>query len=141
MSVNKVILVGNLGADPEQRETGSGVAVCNLRIATSERKKDPAGEWVDHTEWHRVCCFGRTAEDCGRWSTEVIGDVVRFLGGGARDDATAVGYRDDIHDVARNVSGAPLDKRPARGRQSDPVDSVARRPPPGRGGTDDDLPF
>lgn len=168
MSVNKVILVGNLGADPEQRETGSGVAVCNLRIATSERKKDPAGEWVDHTEWHRVCCFGRTAENCGRylskgrlvyvegkirtrkwtdndgrdrWSTEVIGDVVRFLGGGARDDATAVGYRDDIHDVARNVSGAPLDKRPARGRQSDPVDSVARRPPPGRGGTDDDLPF
>lgn len=63
MSVNKVILIGNLGADPESRSTNSGGTVASLRIATSERKKDADGEWVEHTEWHRVVCFGRTAEN------------------------------------------------------------------------------
>ena len=101
MSVNKVILVGNLGADPESRGT-----VAKMRIATSERRKD-GDEWVDHTEWHNVTCFGRTAENVmkfcqkgkqvyiegrnrtnkytdregvDRWATEVVADVVRFLG-------------------------------------------------------------
>lgn len=108
MSVNKVILVGNLGADPESRTTGSGTTVTKLRIATSERQKDRDGNWGDHTEWHRVTCFGRTAENAARylrkgrqvyiegkirtskyqdrdgndrWSTEVIADVLQFLGG------------------------------------------------------------
>lgn len=111
MTVNKVILVGNLGADPEMRTTTSGLAVCNLRIATSERTKDRDGNWGDHTEWHRVTCFGKTAENAGRflskgrqvyiegrlrtrkwqdqegkdrWSTEVIADQLRFLG--SRED-------------------------------------------------------
>ena len=108
MTVNKVILVGNLGADPESRSTQSGSTVANLRIATTERAKDRDGNWTDHTEWHRVACFGRTAENVARfcrkgkqvyiegkirtrkwqdrdgndrWSTEVIADQVRFLGG------------------------------------------------------------
>jgi len=109
MTVNKVILIGNLGADPEMRTTQSGTNVANLRLATSERRKDREGNWSDHTEWHRVVVFGRTAENVGRfckkgkqifiegrlttrewqdkdgqrrWTTEVIADDVRFLSGG-----------------------------------------------------------
>ena len=61
--VNKVILVGNLGADPETRAMPSGMTVCNLRIATSESWKDrQSGEQQERTEWHRVALFGRLAE-------------------------------------------------------------------------------
>ena len=107
MSVNKVILIGNLGADPELKTVGSGLSVCNLRVATAERKKE-SGEWVDHTEWHNVSAFGKTAENIAkfctkgkqlyiegglrtreyqdksgnkRYSTEVVAQNVRFLGG------------------------------------------------------------
>lgn len=119
MSVNKVILVGHLGADPETRTTGGGTTVANLRLATSERvKKDD--QWQDHTEWHRVVCFGRTAENVSRflkkgrqvyiegrlrtnkwtdkegherYTTEVIADQVHFLGqgGGARESREGAG--------------------------------------------------
>ena len=109
MSVNKVILVGNLGADPESRQIQNGNTVTNLRIATSERRKDRDGNWGDHTEWHRVVCWGRTAETAAqylskgrqvyiegriqtrkwqdqsgadRWSTEVVAERIQFLGGG-----------------------------------------------------------
>lgn len=109
MTVNKAILVGNLGQDPELRTTGSGTAVCNLRLATTDRRRDRDGNWSDHTEWHSVVVFGKTAENVARycrkgkqlyvegriqtrkwqdrdgndrWSTEVVGDQVRFLGGG-----------------------------------------------------------
>ncbi len=62
MTMNKVILVGNLGADPEVRYTQSGAAVCNLRIATNERVRDQDGNWGDRTEWHRLVVFGNQAE-------------------------------------------------------------------------------
>jgi single-strand DNA-binding protein len=63
MSVNKVILVGNLGRDPEQKG-----AVTILSVATTDRRKDPStGEWAKATEWHRVVCFGRTAESAQRF--------------------------------------------------------------------------
>ena len=108
MTVNKAILIGNLGADPEMRTTGSGTTVANLRVATTDRRKDRDGNWTDHTEWHSVVVFGRTAENVGRfckkgkqvfiegriqtrkwqdkdgrdrWSTEIVADNVRFLGG------------------------------------------------------------
>ena len=67
MTVNKVILIGNLGRDPEIRTTASGTSVGNLRIATSERRRDRDGNWNDHTEWHTVVCFGKTAENAGRF--------------------------------------------------------------------------
>ena len=65
MSVNKVILVGNLGRDPEVRYSSGGNAVCNFTMATSRTYKDKQGERIDETEWHRVVAFGRTAEVCG----------------------------------------------------------------------------
>ena len=105
--VNKVIIVGNLGRDPEVRFTQGGAAVCNLSVAVGERiKKGEA--WEDHTEWFRVVVFGKTAENAGNYlqkgrqvyvegklrqkeyedkdgtkkrSTEVIADVLQWLGG------------------------------------------------------------
>ncbi len=67
-SVNKVILIGNLGADPETRFLPSGEAVCNIRIATTEKWKDKAsGDMKEATEWHRVSLFGRQAEVAGEY--------------------------------------------------------------------------
>lgn len=106
-SVNKVILIGNLGADPETRYLPSGDAVTNIRIATTENWKDKSGEKQEHTEWHRVSFFGRLAEIAGeylkkgapvyiegrirtrkwqdkegqdRYSTEVVADRMQLLG-------------------------------------------------------------
>ena len=114
--VNKVIIIGNLGADPETRESKTGNAVGNLRIATNERRKNRDGDWVDHTEWHRVTVFGKTAENCekylskgrqvyvegriqtrkwqdkegnDRYTTEIVADQVRFLSGGAESGEEA----------------------------------------------------
>ncbi|MGH8780867.1 single-stranded DNA-binding protein [Paraburkholderia sp.] len=108
-SVNKVILVGNLGADPEVRYLPSGDAVANIRLATTDRYKDKAsGEFKEVTEWHRVSFFGRLAEivseylkkgssvyiegrirtrkwqaqdGTDRYSTEIVADQMQMLGG------------------------------------------------------------
>jgi len=61
-SVNKVILIGNLGKDPEVKYTPSGMAVCRFSLATNERVKDKDGNWGDRTEWHNVVLFDRKAE-------------------------------------------------------------------------------
>src|SRR5256885_15157820 len=67
-SVNKVILVGNLGADPETKYLPSGDAVTNIRLATTDRWKDKAsGEMKEATEWHRIAFFGRLAEVAGEY--------------------------------------------------------------------------
>lgn len=76
--VNKVILIGNLGADPELRYTGSGTAVCNMRLATNESYKDSNGELVEKTEWHNVVAWARLAEICGEYLKK--GSQVYFEG-------------------------------------------------------------
>ena len=65
--VNKVILLGNLGKDPEVKYTQSGMAVARFSLATSERAKDKDGNWQDKTEWHNLVAFGRTAEVAGEY--------------------------------------------------------------------------
>lgn len=70
MTVNKVILVGRLGRDPEMRTTNSGLAIANIRLATTERRKDQDGNWGEHTEWHTVVAFGKTAESASRFLTK-----------------------------------------------------------------------
>jgi len=107
-SVNKVILLGNLGRDPETRYTTGGDAVTNLNIATSEQWKDKSGEKQERTEWHRVVLFGRQAEIAGeylkkgrsvyiegrlqtrkytdkdgveKYSTEIVADRMQLIGG------------------------------------------------------------
>lgn len=66
-SVNKVILIGNLGKDPEVRYTPTGTAVATLAIATNERFKDKEGNWQDRTEWHKVIAWQRLAEIAGEY--------------------------------------------------------------------------
>ena len=65
--INKVILIGNLGADPEMRYTPSGTAVATLSLATSRRWKDKDGNQQDETEWHRVIVWAQSAEFCGNY--------------------------------------------------------------------------
>jgi single-strand DNA-binding protein len=70
-SVNKVILIGNLGADPEMRATAAGEAICNLRLATTDKWKDKAsGDARETTEWHRVVLYRRLAEIAGEYLTK-----------------------------------------------------------------------
>lgn len=76
--VNKVILIGNLGQDPELRYTGSGTAVCNLRLATNESYKDRDGNMVDKTEWHTVVAWARLGEICNEYLQK--GSQVYFEG-------------------------------------------------------------
>lgn len=66
-SVNKVILVGNVGRDPELRYTQGGQPVASFSIATNERFKDKDGNWKDRTEWHRIVAWARLAEVCGEY--------------------------------------------------------------------------
>jgi len=65
--VNKVILIGNLGKDPETKYTPQGTAVVTFSLATSENRKDKEGNWKEHTEWHRIVVFGKLAENCGQY--------------------------------------------------------------------------
>lgn len=65
--VNKVILIGNLGQEPELRYTGSGTAVCNIRLATNESYTDRDGNEVQNTEWHRIVAWGRLGEICNEY--------------------------------------------------------------------------
>jgi single-strand DNA-binding protein len=133
--VNKVIIVGNLGRDPEVRYAQSGMAICKLSVAVTERVKDGDG-YKDNTEWFRVTLFGKTAENAAQYlqkgrqvyvegrlktdkykdkegvertSVEVIGNTVQFLGAGSRE---------------RSTDGEPV-----------------TTPPPADGFVEDDLPF
>lgn len=65
--INKVILIGNLGADPEMKYTAGGTAICKFRIATTEVFKDRDGNQQERTEWHRVVAWARLAEICGQY--------------------------------------------------------------------------
>lgn len=67
MSINKVILVGNLGKDPELKQTPSGTAVCTFPLATTNRYKNKNGEQVEHTEWHNIVAWRNLAEICGKY--------------------------------------------------------------------------
>lgn len=114
--VNKVILVGYLGADPDMRYTPSGQGVCELRVATSESWNDKNGQRQERTEWHRIVVWGKRAEICSkylakgrqvyvegriqtrsyddkegnkRYITEIIANDVQFLGGGGREGGGA----------------------------------------------------
>ena len=64
--INKAILIGNLGRDPEAKPTQNST-VCSFSIATNERRKDRDGNWGDHTEWHNIVCWGKTAENVAKY--------------------------------------------------------------------------
>ena len=150
-SVNKVILIGNLGADPETRYLPSGDAVANIRIATTEVWKDKGGEKQEHTEWHRIAFFGKLAEIAGeylkkgspvyiegrirtrkwqdkegqdRYSTEIVADRMQLLG--SRGGGSESVAREPKAAMAESGGGA----KPAAKKSGASFDDM-----------DDDIPF
>ena len=162
-SINKVILIGNLGRDPELRYTPSGSAVCNVSIATTRNwKSKDSGERVEETEWHRVVFYDRLAEIAGeylkkgrpvyvegrlktrKWqnkegqdvyTTEVIADNMQLLGG--RDGGGMSGAEDSSY--GREERSEPTRSAPAaRPAASKPA---AAKSSTGFDDMDDDIPF
>ena len=159
--VSKVILVGNLGADPEVRYTTAGMAICNIRLATTESRTDKqSGEKTEHTEWHRVVLFGklgeianeylkkgrqvyiegsiRTSKYTGKdgvekFSTEIIANDMQMLGGGGGGEGGG-GYQ------SRGQGGGQR-----QGSYGDSPRGGDNRPAPSapadNGFTDDEIPF
>ena len=162
--VNKVILIGNVGADPELRYTPSGAGVTNFNLATNESWTDKSGQQQEQTEWHRIVVWGKLAEICNqylrkgskvyiegrlqtrswegqdgqkRYTTEVVAREMQFL------DSRAAG-------AAGTDGAAPYDQggptqpasAPPAPRQQGEAKSSDRSPePPPFSGADDDLPF
>ena len=154
-SVNKVILLGNVGKDPEIRSTGGGTTVANFTLATSDRQKDAQGNWQDRTEWHNLVAFTRLAEivrdyvkkgsklyvegkiqtrswddketGAKRYRTEIIVNDLSLLSG--RDEGSSGGYS-----KAASGSGSTtaIDQRPPAGQ--DEYSQQAEI-------SDDDIPF
>lgn len=164
--VNKVILIGNLGADPEVRFTPGGQAVANFRIATSESWTDKNGQKQERTEWHRIVVWGKLAELCGEYlkkgrqcyvegrlqtrewtdkenrknyTTEVVANAVTFLGGN----------RDAGEGMSMGGGGGGGGGRRQSPQRGGGMDSDYGQPPPPDdgmggghpGGGDDDIPF
>lgn len=151
-SVNKVILLGNVGKDPEMRSTGGGTLVANFSLATSDRQKDAQGNWQDRTEWHNLVAFTRLAEivrdyvkkgskiyiegkiqtrswddketGAKKYRTEIIVNDLSLLSG--RDEGSSSGYS------RGSGSSSNLDQRPPAG--SDDFAQQAEI-------SDDDIPF
>jgi single-strand DNA-binding protein len=149
-SVNKVIIVGNLGADPETRFLPSGEAVTNIRVATTDKWKDKtSGEMKEATEWHRIAFFGRLATVAGeylkkgsqiyvegslrtrkwqdkegqdRYSTEIRGDVMQMLG-------------------RREGGGEPREAAEPRGEAKPAATASAKKPAGKFDDMEDDIPF
>jgi single-strand DNA-binding protein len=163
-SVNKVILIGNLGADPELKYTPTSRPLCNLRVATTDVYKDKGGQRQEKTEWHRVTVWGDQAENCSKYlakgrsvyiegrlqtrsydkdgqkhyATDVVADRVVFLGSGGGAGAGA----GEGGSNRRPGGGAPAGGAPSGGGRGGydsgpPDDGGGSGAPP----SDDDIPF
>ena len=128
-SVNKVVIVGHIGADPETRFTPSGTAVANLNLATNESRKNSEGEYQDYTEWHSCVLFGKRAEFAGEYLKK--GQLV-YLEGRLQtrsweDDSGTKKYRTEV--IGNEIT--MLGKKVGTGGSSQE----------GNDTSDDDLPF
>jgi len=155
-SVNKVIIIGNLGRDPEMRYLPSGDAVANLRVATTDKYKDKSGDMQEVTEWHSVAFFGKIAEVCGqylkkgsqvyvegslrtrkwqdkegndRYTTEIRGDRMQMLGGRSGGGSGGMADYDALPSDAM-PSSAPRSGKPSGGGNAGGMNDM-----------DDDIPF
>ena len=156
-SVNKVILLGNLGKDPEVKYTPQGTAVARFSLATNERYKDKSDQWQDRTEWHNIVCWARLAEIAGeylkkgrsvyiegrirtdswedkqsgekKYKTEIVANDLVLLGGRqGGEEGCGGGSRPR---AAQTGGGNDMDQSAA------PADTMAQT----GGVTDDDIPF
>jgi single-strand DNA-binding protein len=139
MSFNKVILVGNLGRDPELRYTPQGTPVCAFTLATNERRRDKAGEFQDTTTWFRVTLWGRQAETASQYLTK--GRPVYIEGRLRVDEWTdrdgRSRYTLEVHATDMHFIGGGRDDNPANREETSPPTS--HKPEPELG--DDDIPF
>jgi single-strand DNA-binding protein len=159
--LNRVTLLGNLGADPELRVTPGGQAVLKLRLATNESYLDRNNVRQERTEWHRVTVWGRRAEALGkilqkgdslliegrlqtssyekngekRYSTEVVANNIVLPGGGR---GRGEGAREGGREAGRELTGARAGREPVDAPADEFVDSGAGG---GAGGAEDDIPF
>lgn len=135
--VNKVILIGNLGADPETRSMPSGTQVANLRLATTDSFKDKqTNEWQERTEWHRVSLFGRLAEVAGEYLRK--GSKV-YIEGSLRTRKWQDKDGKDRYSTEIAASEMQmLDGKPSGG--SAPARTEQRQSRPARDEFDDDIP-
>jgi single-strand DNA-binding protein len=160
-SVNKVTLLGNVGKDPEIRSTPGGTMVANLTLATSDRQKDAQGNWQDHTEWHNLKAFNRTAEivrdyvkkgsklyiegkittnswedretKVKKYRTEILVNELVLLS--AREEG-AGGAGASSRPASASSSAASFDQRPAAAASGAPDDYAQQAEI-----SDDDIPF
>ena len=165
-SVNKVILIGNLGADPESRFAPSGDAICNIRLATTETWRDKStGERREATEWHRVAFFGKLAEIAGqylrkgsqvyiegslrtrkwqdkdgqdRYTTEIRADEMKMLGRREGGDAPMRGGEGGGWEAGSQSAPA---RQPAAPAQRPQPQAAPPQQSGGFGDFDDDIPF
>jgi single-strand DNA-binding protein len=155
-SVNKVIIIGNLGRDPEMRYMPSGDAIANLRVATTDKFKDRNGDMQEATEWHSVAFFGKVAEICGqylkkgsqvyvegslrtrkwqdkdgndRYTTEIRGDRMQMLGGRSGGGGGMADY-DSAPPEGMASAPARVNAKPAAGSAPSSMSDM-----------DDDIPF
>jgi single-strand DNA-binding protein len=161
-SVNKVIIVGNLGRDPEIRYMPSGDAIANIAVATSYKSKDKnTGEQKELTEWHRISFFGRLAEIVGqylkkgssvyvegrlqtrkytdkdgveKYATDIIAETMQMLGG-------RQGMGGDNMDDGGGYEAPPQRQAPQRQAPPAPAARPAPKPAPNFSDMDDDIPF
>ncbi|MGV8941441.1 MAG: single-stranded DNA-binding protein [Lysobacter sp.] len=160
--INKVILVGNLGNDPDMKYTQGGMAICTLSLATTSVRKDKDGQSIEKTEWHRVKLFGKLGEIAGeylkkgrqvyiegsirydkftgqdgveKYFTDIVADEMQMLGGGAEGGG------------GRGDDRAERPSRPASRQEAPRQDSPRREAAPAKSNdfgddfADDDIPF
>ena len=170
-SINKVILIGNLGRDPEVRYTPSGAAVCNVSVATTRNWKDKSsGDKVEETEWHRVVFYDRLAEIAGeylkkgrpvyvegrlktrKWqdkdgkdnyTTEIVAEQMQLLGG--REGGSGGGYGGgqggNPEDYSQEAPSAPARQAARPAAAQRPAPAPAQKSSTGFDDMDDDIPF
>ena len=139
--VNKVILIGNLGADPEIRYTQSGTAVATFRMATTEKFKGKDGQMQDQTEWHRIVAWARLAEICGEYLHK--GSKVYIEG---RLQTRKWTDQSGVEKYTTEIIAREMKMLSARGGSDQDSyggyqDSSFPEPPPGMMGTGEDVPF
>jgi single-strand DNA-binding protein len=169
-SVNKVILVGNLGRDPEVRFMPNGEAVCNFSIATTENWKDKSGVKQEKTEWHNIVMYRKLAEIAGeylkkgrpvyiegrlqtrkwekdgvtRYTTEIIGDNMQMLG--SKDGGGGSGASYDGGDMNQGGGSEDYNQTPARQANTGAASVASNQTAPAKSGGnfddfEDDIPF
>jgi len=134
--INKAIIIGNLGSDPEVRSTQSGTAVANFNVATTEKWKGQDGQMQEQTEWHRIVAFARLAEICGEYLSK--GSKVYVEG---RIQTRSWNDKDGNKRYTTEIVAREMKMLDPKGGSSSAAGNYAEEPPPPEPRMGDDVPF